>query len=104
MLAYSGVGLSMSRAEVAQTSGLLYRRLSACRRRASSRAPTLQAPADCKSAIQQTGGLRYDIGVAWFKVPLHVRNANGGSPGSPPRLFGRSSTRRARSPALLGCR
>jgi len=46
----------MSRTEVAQTSGLLYRRLPACRRRASSRAPTLRASADCKSAIRQTRG------------------------------------------------
>ena len=58
----------MNRTEVAQTSGLLYRRLPACRPRASSRAPTLRASADCKSAIQQTGGLRYDTRAGWFRV------------------------------------
>ena len=45
--------------EVAQTSGLLYRRLPACGLGASSRDPTLRATADYKSAIQQTRGLRY---------------------------------------------
>ena len=64
--------LSMNRNRVAQTSGqtsgLLYRRLPACSRRASSRAPALRASADCKSAIQQTGGLRYDTCAGWFMV------------------------------------
>ena len=50
---------SMNLPQVAQTSGLLYRRPPACGLRASSRHPTLRAAADCKSAIQQTGGLRY---------------------------------------------
>ena len=49
----------MNLTEVAQTSGLLYRRLPACGLGASSRVPTLRATADYKSAIQQTRGLRY---------------------------------------------
>jgi hypothetical protein len=49
------------RASVAQASGLPYRRLPVCERRIKSRVPIASTPADYKSAIQQTRGLRYEM-------------------------------------------
>ena len=65
----------MNRTEVAQTSGLLYRRLPACRRRASCRAPTLRACADYKSAIRQTRGLTRGLRYSTLRRPVHGPNA-----------------------------
>ena len=42
----------------------------------NSRAPTLRAPADWKSAIQQTGGLRYSTRTGWFMVPMSVKKTS----------------------------